>query len=166
MPRANSLIVATHGRALWILDHLEPIQEYAAAQAAAGGAHLFAVPNALEWKTKDDRNDEFWGHQFFVGENPPNEAVIQFFLNSAVTDAKLKITDTAGKDVRELVVPANRSQPGIQTVCWVLRVEPIAAAGGAAGGAGQFGGRGAGGGAGRGGAGAVAVLAPLDGPAS
>ena len=31
-PRDNAMIVATHGRVLWILDHLEPIQEYAAAQ--------------------------------------------------------------------------------------------------------------------------------------
>ena len=34
-PRDNAMILATHGRAIWILDHLEPIQEYAAAQAAA-----------------------------------------------------------------------------------------------------------------------------------
>ena len=26
-PRDNAMIVATHGRVLWILDHLEPIQE-------------------------------------------------------------------------------------------------------------------------------------------
>ncbi len=162
-PRDNAMLVATHGRNLWVLDHLEPIQEYAAAQAAAAGAHLFAVPNALEWKTKDDRNDEFWGHQFFTGENPPTDAVIQFYLKSAVTDAKLKITDAAGKDVRELTVPANRMQPGMQTVCWDLRVEPLPpvtgapGAGAAVGGGGGGGGRaGGGGGAGRGGAAAAA----------
>ena len=33
---------------------------------------------------KDDRNDEFWGHQFFIGENPPTDAVIQFYLKKAV----------------------------------------------------------------------------------
>ena len=43
-PRDNALIVGTHGRALWVLDHLEPIQEYAAAQAAAtADAKLFSV---------------------------------------------------------------------------------------------------------------------------
>jgi hypothetical protein len=26
-------------------------------------AALFSVPTALQWKYKDDRNDEFWGHQ-------------------------------------------------------------------------------------------------------
>ena len=38
------MILATHGRALWILDHLEPIQEYAAAQAATADAKLFTPP--------------------------------------------------------------------------------------------------------------------------
>ena len=40
-PRDNAMLIATHGRAIWILDHLEPIQEYSAAQTAAGDAKLF-----------------------------------------------------------------------------------------------------------------------------
>ena len=43
-PRDNAMILATHGRAIWILDHLEPIQEYAAAQAATTDAKLFTPP--------------------------------------------------------------------------------------------------------------------------
>ena len=39
--RDNAMILATHGRSLWILDHIEPIQEYAQAQTAANGAKLF-----------------------------------------------------------------------------------------------------------------------------
>src|ERR1700741_4600127 len=60
-PRDNAMIVATHGRALWILDHLEPIQEYTAAHSGNADAKLFTIPTALEWKSKDDRNAEFWG---------------------------------------------------------------------------------------------------------
>ena len=43
-PRDNAMILATHGRAIWILDHLEPIQEYAAAQATTTDARLFTPP--------------------------------------------------------------------------------------------------------------------------
>src|SRR5262249_56824339 len=43
-PRENAMILATHGRAIWILDHLEPIQEYAAARAATADARLFTPP--------------------------------------------------------------------------------------------------------------------------
>src|SRR5258708_4350030 len=101
-PRDNAMLIATHGRTLWILDHLEPIQEYASTQAAAADAKLFTMGPALEWKTNANRNDEFWGHQFFVGENPPLDAVIQFSVRKSLTDPKLKITDAAGKDVRTL----------------------------------------------------------------
>ena len=58
---------------------------------------------------KDDRNDEFWGHQFFIGENPPADAVIQFHLKKPVPDLRLKITDATGSEMRELAVPANRN---------------------------------------------------------
>ena len=123
-PRDNALLVATHGRALWILDHLEPIQEYAAAQKA--DVALFTPGLSLQWKSKDDRNDEFWGHQFFTGENPPVETVLQFNVRKPATKPSLRITDASGAVVRELAVPDARNQPGIQTVCWDQRVEPVA----------------------------------------
>jgi photosystem II stability/assembly factor-like uncharacterized protein len=140
-PRDNAMLIATHGRALWILDHLEPIQEFAASEAAAGDAKLFTIPTALEWKTMDNRNDEFWGHQYFVGENPPIEGVIQFRLKRPVDDLKLRISDPTGKRIRDLAIPAKSNVAGIQSACWDLRVEPnpadSAAAGGRGGGEGQ-----------------------------
>ena len=114
-PRDNAMIVATHGRALWILDHLEPIQEFAAAQAA--DAKLFTPGPALQWKTKDDRNDEFWGHQFFIGENPPAEAVIQFHLKNAV-DRRQVADHRYGRKGGPRADRSRRAerQPGIQTI--------------------------------------------------
>ena len=142
-PRDNAMLIATHGRAIWILDHLSPIQEYSAAQAAASGAKLFSIDPALEWKSFDDKNDEFWGHQFFLGENPPFDAVVQYYLKSTAKDAKLTIADAAGKTIRELPLTGTHLEPGIQTTCWDFRVEPIAERGG---GAGAPPGRGGGGG--------------------
>ena len=81
---------------------------------------------------KDNQNEEFWGHQFFLGENPPADAVIQFHLKKPVTDLRFKITDATGREIRELAVPANRNQAGIQTVCWDMRLQPIAPAAGPA----------------------------------
>jgi hypothetical protein len=139
-PRDNAMLIATHGRALWILDHLEPIQEFSATEAASSDAKLFTIPTALEWKSMDNRNDEFWGHQYFMGENPPVEGVIQFRLKRSVSDLKLRVSDAAGKKVRDIVVPADRNQAGIQTACWDLRVEPNPADSAAAGGRGGGGG--------------------------
>jgi len=157
-PRDNALLIATHGRGIWILDRLEPIQEYAQAAAGASDVKLFTPGPALQWRQWDDRNDEFWGHQFWLGENPTTQAVLQIYVKKAVSDVSLKITDVAGKTVREIAVPANRLTPGIQSICWDMRVDPIVAGGGGAGAAAaaaaqQFAGRGAAGGGGAGGAG-------------
>jgi photosystem II stability/assembly factor-like uncharacterized protein len=126
-PRDNAMILATHGRALWILDHLEPIQEYAAAQTAATDAKLFTLaPYAMYRRPSRDRNYEFWGDQTFFGENPPPAAVISWFMKRASSDVKLKIADGAGHELREIsgTVLADRGKPGVQTACWDLRVTP------------------------------------------
>jgi photosystem II stability/assembly factor-like uncharacterized protein len=126
-PRDNAMILATHGRALWILDHLEPIQEYAAARDAAGDAKLFSTaPSAMYRRPARDRNYEFWGDHTFFGENPTQGAVISWVNKKTVGEVKLKITDAAGRDVREIAGPtlANSKAPGIQSACWDLRVQP------------------------------------------
>jgi photosystem II stability/assembly factor-like uncharacterized protein len=156
-PRDNAMLVATHGRAIWILDHLEPIQEYTAAQNANADVKLFTPGAALQWKLKDERNDEFWGHSYFIGENPPNDAVIEYFVKKPATNLELRVSDASGKVVRELKVPDTRNQPGIQTICWDMRAEGIAAADSAAAAAGGRGGRGGGAGGRGAGAGGQAV---------
>ena len=142
-PRDNALLVATHGRALWILDDLSPVQEYAAASAA--DAKLFTPAPALQWKNMDNRNDEFWGHQYFIGENPPLEAVLAMNLKKNVPGLALRILD-GGRVIRTIAVPGSKNQAGIQFVCWDQRVEPIVgdtAAFAGLGGRGGGGGRGA-----------------------
>jgi photosystem II stability/assembly factor-like uncharacterized protein len=126
-PRDNAMIVATHGRALWILDHLEPIQEYAA--AANAEAKLFTPAASMYRRPARDRNYEFWGDQTFFGENPPEAAVISWYQKQNVNDVALKITDAAGRTVREISGPvlAKSKSAGIQSACWDLRVEPIPA---------------------------------------
>jgi photosystem II stability/assembly factor-like uncharacterized protein len=157
-PRDNAMLVATHGRSIWVLDHLEPIQEFTATQTA--DAKLFSVPTALQRKEMDNRNDEFWGHQTFIGENPPADAVIDFYLKAPAKDLAVRIM-SGSRVVRELAVPASKNKPGIQTICWDQRVAPIT--GGPAAGPGGFG-RGAGGG-GQGGGRAAPAVPGVPGPA-
>ena len=126
-PRDNAMILATHGRAIWILDHLEPIQEYAAAQAAASDSKMFTPPPyAMFRRPARDRNYEFWGDQTFFGENPPGAAIISWLNKKQVGEVTLRITDAAGREVREIsgTPLANSNKPGIQSVCWDLRVQP------------------------------------------
>jgi photosystem II stability/assembly factor-like uncharacterized protein len=152
-PRDNAMILATHGRALWILDHLEPIQEFAAAQTATVDAKLFTPPSyAMFRRPARDRNYEFWGNQVFYGENPPQAAILSWYQKKPVTTLQLRITDSGGREVREISgnVLASVNRAGIQSACWDLRVQPLTIAPvggrGAAGGGGGQGGRQGGGG--------------------
>jgi photosystem II stability/assembly factor-like uncharacterized protein len=129
-PRDNALILATHGRAIWILDNLAPIQEYAAVQSAAANAKLFSPPpTSMFRRPARDRNYEFWGDQVFYGENPPQAAVISWNLKALAGSVALRITDAAGRPVREIAgtVLANANKPGIHSACWDLRVQPVPA---------------------------------------
>jgi photosystem II stability/assembly factor-like uncharacterized protein len=148
-PRDNAMILATHGRAIWILDHVEPIQEYAAAKNTE--AKLFAPPpSSMFRRPARDRNYEFWGNQVFYGENPPQSAVLSYFVKNKPNDVKLKITDATGREVREIAIPAAAVKAGINSACWDLRVQPVPPAvtfpgAQGAGGGGGGGGRGQGG---------------------
>jgi photosystem II stability/assembly factor-like uncharacterized protein len=141
-PRDNAMLLATHGRSLWVLDHLEPIQELAAAHAANADAKLFTPPpSSMFRRPARDRNYEFWGDRTFFGENPPQAALVSWLAKKAAGEVKLKITDAAGRDVREISgqVLAGSNKAGYQAACWDLRVQPLPSPGGSAG---QGGGRG------------------------
>ena len=140
-PRDNAMILATHGRSLWILDHLEPVQELAAAKAKT--ADLFTPP-AYAWYQRParDRNYEFWGDQTFYGQNPPQAARLSWHLAKPASSVALKIADESGREVREISgdVLAGAAGAGINMACWDLRVQPapeVAAPAGRTGGAGD-----------------------------
>ena len=62
-----------------------------------------------------DHNYEFWGDQTFYGENPPQAAVLQWFLKKDAGEVKLKISDAVtGKEIREISgqVLANSNKAG------------------------------------------------------
>jgi photosystem II stability/assembly factor-like uncharacterized protein len=128
-PRDNAMVVATHGRALWILDRLEPIQEYAAARMT--DARLFTPPpTSMYRRPARDRNYEFWGNQAFFGENPPQAAVLSYFVKNKPNELTLRITDATGREVRTIEIPSASLKAGIDSACWDLRVEPVPPAGG------------------------------------
>ncbi len=147
-PRDNAMVLATHGRTIWILDHLEPIQEMAAARAATTDADLFTPP-AFAWYQRParDRNYEFWGDQTFYGQNPPQAARLSWYLKKPAASVALKIADAAGREVREISGPvlAEANKAGINMACWDLRVQPAPALAGGGGGGGRQGGGGQGG---------------------
>jgi photosystem II stability/assembly factor-like uncharacterized protein len=127
-PRDNALVVGTHGRAIWVLDNLAPVQEMAAARKSTTDATLFSpAPTAMYRRPARDRNYEFWGDQTFFGENPPPAAVITWHLKKDVGNVALRMTDAGGREVREISgqVLGDSNEAGLQSACWDLRVQPV-----------------------------------------
>jgi photosystem II stability/assembly factor-like uncharacterized protein len=124
-PRDNDMIVATHGRAIWILDDLSPFQQYAAARTA--GNLLFPVEPAVQRSVADDRERIFEGNMIWLGQNPPFGARILYHLGAKADSVALVVKDAAGATVRTLRGSATKEglAQGVNTVAWDLRLEPI-----------------------------------------
>ena len=142
-PRDGDLIVASHGRSLWIVDDITPLQQFAPAVAAAD-ATLFDVRTTVAY-ANDVRLDVYTGgEKQFEGENVARGTAIHFYLKSAMSgDAKISIADATGRSVCESTVKATA---GMHRVQWVL-VTPMLAVSGAPGAPGAPGGAPPGGGA-------------------
>jgi photosystem II stability/assembly factor-like uncharacterized protein len=146
-PRDNDMIVATHGRSLWILDDATPIQQ--AAEARRSEAFLFDMRPAMQYNQANDRG--FVTDKPFRGKNPEYGAPISFYLRSEPKQLALRIRDAAGNTVREITGNdlRNARKAGINRVHWDLRHQPLTAPTGQP--AGGPGGGGGGGGFGGGG---------------
>lgn len=123
-PRDNALLLATHGRGIWILDDLTPVQQFA--QAASSEAYLFPPPVAVQRRPASNRSREFEGDRKFLGENP-RPGAIAYYLRSDAKEVKLTIRDSTGQVVRELAGADTKDQAkaGINVVYWDLRVAPL-----------------------------------------
>ena len=149
-PRDNAMLLATHGRGIWILDDLTPFQEGARAQVS--DAYLFPMPQAFQQSYGSFRYYSSQGDMQFLGPNPPLAAPFAYWLKTKADSVRIVIKDGAGNQVRELKGDDVKEglAAGMNTVSWDFRIEPIPAPkGDSAAGSSPFGG-GAGGGPNRG----------------
>ena len=116
-PRDDDLVVATHGRGIWILDDLTPLVEWSA-DVADAAAHLFTIQSATIFQFRKD--DMYRGNHEFVGENPPFGAIISYYLGNTAPSVRFTVANGQGAPVRTLEGP---SSPGIHRVVWDLRHE-------------------------------------------
>ncbi len=145
-PRENDLIVGTHGRGIFILDDITPLQQLSTAKVLDTEAHLFEVRPGNVW-LNDVRLSRFPnGARYFRGPNPPAGTAVSYYLKSAPAgDVKITISDYTGKVVRNIT---GTKEVGINRVQWNLRADPpprpanlpAGIGGGGGGGGGGFGG--------------------------
>ena len=93
----NDLIVATHGRGFWIIDDISPLRE--ASAAIANSAHLFP-PGAAYRIQRDTNTDTPLPPDEPIAANPPDGALIDYYLPSAAGKVTLEILDAQDHPVR------------------------------------------------------------------
>ncbi len=118
-PRENDLILATHGRSIWIFDDATPLQQLSG-EVLSRDVHLFDIRPAIRFTTRFTRYGI--GDKVFTGPNPPYGALITYHLKDKPdekTKVKIEILASSGQVIRELdQIPKEK---GLNRVVWDLR---------------------------------------------
>lgn len=137
----NDLLVATFGRALWVLDDVSALRQLSP-DVTNSNAHLFQPAAALRVRW-DMNNDTPLPPETPAAANPPDGAIIDYYLKAAPRDITLEIRDARGQLVRRFTTtpepapaqPANAPEywfkpmptvphaTGLNRFVWDLRYE-------------------------------------------
>ena len=129
-PRDNDLILGTHGRSIFIMDDISPLQQLSD-DAMTSEATLLDVRPATAWVNDIQKAILIEGAKHFRGQNPPRGSAISYWLkNAPAADVRISITDITGREVRSF---EGTRDAGLNRVHWDLAM---------AGGRGGRGGRG------------------------
>src|SRR5436305_1589047 len=119
-PRDNDLVLATHGRGIWIIDDITPLRALTPDLLKQEVAFVSARP--VQQRIEGSGG---WanGDAVFIGDNPPDAAVINYYQRERHLFGKLKleVLDSSGRVIDEL--PASK-RPGLNRVTWPMRVKP------------------------------------------
>ena len=114
-PRERELVIATHGRSLYVLD-IAPLEELTP-KVLAAEAHLFTVRPAVAFQPRKVPVPE----KGYVAPNPPYGATLWYTLRVAPAQMpRLTIMDRTGKTVASLTAAA---RPGLHRAVWDLRAD-------------------------------------------
>ena len=96
----DDLIVATHGRGFWILDDVAPLREWKPA-IALRASYLFAP--AVAYRVRRDLNqDTPLPPEEPMGQNPPDGAMLDYYLGTSAHTVSIAILDARGNIVRRM----------------------------------------------------------------
>jgi photosystem II stability/assembly factor-like uncharacterized protein len=116
---ADEIVVATHGRSLWVLD-VAALRQYTPVLVKSSAPKLLNPPAAIRWQVQPGGTGPFGESQRkFVGKNPARGATIDYLLPQKAGRVALKVVDVAGKTVAELKAT---NEPGLHRATWNLQV--------------------------------------------
>jgi len=95
---AGDLVAGTHGRGFWILDDISPLRQLNS-DITAAPAHLFA-PRVTYRLPRDTNTDTPLPPEVPAGKNPPDGAILYYWLKNTAGPVTLEIMDSNGAVVR------------------------------------------------------------------
>jgi photosystem II stability/assembly factor-like uncharacterized protein len=118
-PRESDLVVATHGRGIWIIDDITPLRKLTPDIMAQDAVFLMGKPAQQRFNANGGWGE---GNGTFFGPNPPDAALITYYQKKRHIYGKMKleIFDPQGKLVDTL---APNSRRGISRVEWPMRLK-------------------------------------------
>jgi hypothetical protein len=116
-PRTNDLVIATHGRSLYVLDDARPFRELTP-EIAAKPAHLFSV-RPVNGVYMPSGFSDWNGKGVYRGANPAEGALFTTWIREFTGDEiKIAITNAAGTPMANLKAPG---LAGFTRLNWDLR---------------------------------------------
>ena len=119
-PRDHDLVIATHGRGIWIADDITPLRALTPATLASNAVFLKARPIVQRIPAQGGWAN---GDAAFVGPNPPGDAVITYYQKKRhiFGDLTIEVLDQTGRQVG--TVPSSKRR-GLNRVTWAMRLPP------------------------------------------
>ena len=118
-PRDRDLVIATHGRSLFIIDDIRPL-ELLQDSITSKDVHVFPIRSTQGYYPLDGFADWQGASGIFRGSNPPDGAMISYFVKEYSGDpVKVSITNSADKVVANLTGPGT---PGLNRISWDLKM--------------------------------------------
>jgi photosystem II stability/assembly factor-like uncharacterized protein len=126
-PREHDLVIGTHGRGIYIIDDITPLEKLGEANRV--GTYLFPVKAATEYNPNSsipggERGAGATGDREFAAPNPAFGAMVTYFIRDSLPkggDVTLAIYDANGNRVRDLTASKKR---GMHRATWDLRGAP------------------------------------------
>jgi len=139
-PRDNDLVLATHGRSIYVMDDITSLQATTEAIMAMD-VHLYEPRESVRWRNNRVQSRSVTGDKNWQGENAPTGTAIDYWLREAATgDVSITITDALTGEVFRTM--EGTGLVGLNRVQWNQRGNAPPDGGGRGGRGGGRGGRG------------------------
>ena len=124
----DDLVIGTHGRSIWILDNIAPLRQLAEATSSAA-AFLFMPPPTTRVRA-NMFSDTPLPPEEPTGQNPPDGAILDYYLPRAAKTVTLEIVGGSGEVIRRYSSedPPERVDPNSlpYPTYWIRPHQPLA----------------------------------------